>query len=92
MQLRGGSSKGLFFTADDLSPDAPDRDKLLLSAMGGSDDRQIDGLGGANPLTSKAAIVSLSDHDDADLDYLFLQVVVGEGRWIGMVIPWTPNR
>ena len=86
MQLRGGSSKGLYFSAEDLAPDLPERDQLLLSAIGGSDLRQIDGLGGADPLTSKAAIIGLSDRDDADLDYLFLQIVVGEGR-----VDTTPN-
>ena len=65
MQLRGGSSKGLYFKSTDLSPGSPGRDKVLLAAMGGSDPRQIDGLGGADPLTSKAAIVGLSDREDA---------------------------
>ena len=78
MQLRGGSSKGLYFTVHDLPPDSPGRDQILLAAMGGADPRQIDGLGGADPLTSKAAIVGLSDRTDADLDYLFLQVNPGE--------------
>ena len=86
MQLRGGSSKGLYFTADDLPPDSLTRDKILISAMGGADPRQIDGLGGADPLTSKVAIVGRSDRHDADLDYLFLQVVVGEAR-----VDTTPN-
>jgi len=80
MQLRGGSSKGLYFTSQDLPPESTDRDQVLLSAMGGADRRQIDGLGGADPLTSKAAIVGLSEREDADLDYLFLQVIVGEDR------------
>ena len=86
MQFRGGSSKGLYFTTEDLPPESPQRDQILLAAMGGADPRQIDGLGGADPLTSKAAIVGLSDRDDADLAFLFLQVVVGEGR-----VDTTPN-
>lgn len=85
MQLRGGSSKGLYFLADDLPADPARRDQVLLDAMG-RDARQIDGLGGANPLTSKIAIVSKSERDDADIDYLFVQVVVGENR-----VDSTPN-
>lgn len=76
MQFRGGSSKGLYFLASDLPEDEQARDQLLIAAMG-ADPRQIDGLGGAHPLTSKVAIVSLSSRDDADIDYLFVQVVVG---------------
>ena len=78
-QMRGGSSKGLFFLADDLPRDSVLRDKVLVAAMG-ADARQIDGLGGADPLTSKVGIVSRSQRSDADVDYLFAQVVVGEGR------------
>lgn len=80
MQLRGGSSKGLYFRATDLPLDELTRDRVLLAAMcgvGPEDPRQIDGLGGADPLTSKVGIVSASDRDDADLDYEFVQVVVG---------------
>ncbi|SOD90297.1 4-oxalomesaconate tautomerase [Spirosoma fluviale] len=83
MQFRGGSSKGLFFKATDLPADETERHRLILAAMeggGGGDPRQIDGLGGATSLTSKVAVVSLSDKPDTDLDYLFLQVVVGAGR------------
>jgi 4-oxalomesaconate tautomerase len=76
MIMRGGTSKGLYFVADDLPSDPIERDSLLLSIMGSPDDRQIDGLGGAHPLTSKVAVVSRSADDDADVDYLFLQVVV----------------
>lgn len=82
MQFRGGSSKGLFFKASDLPVDELDRNRLILATMEGvgrGDPRQIDGLGGATSLTSKVAIVSPSKHPDADLDYLFLQVVVGKG-------------
>jgi 4-oxalomesaconate tautomerase len=73
--MRGGTSKGLYFVADDLPADPAERDRFLLEAMGSPDPRQIDGMGGAHPLTSKVAVVSPSSRPDADVDYLFLQVV-----------------
>lgn len=74
--MRGGTSKGAVFLAKDL-PDAPEeRDRLLLSVFGSPDARQIDGLGGGDPLTSKVAILSPASRPDADVDYLFLQVDV----------------
>lgn len=79
MHIRGGSSKGLYFLASDLPAEPALRERVLLAAMG-RDERQIDGLGGADPLTSKVGIVSLSERDDAQVDYLFVQVVVGEDR------------
>jgi 4-oxalomesaconate tautomerase len=85
MQLRGGSSKGLYFLASDLPVEETARNRVLL-ALVGQGKRQIDGLGGGNPLTSKAAIVSRSKREDADVDYLFVQVVVGENR-----VDITPN-
>jgi 4-oxalomesaconate tautomerase len=72
---RGGTSKGLFFLASDLPADTDERDQWLLKAMGSPDPRQIDGMGGAHPLTSKVAIISPSEREDSDVDYLFLQVV-----------------
>jgi 4-oxalomesaconate tautomerase len=72
--MRGGTSKGLVFRRDDLPSDRAVRDAVLLAAMGSPDEREIDGMGGAHPLTSKVAVVSASDHDGADVDYLFLQV------------------
>jgi 4-oxalomesaconate tautomerase len=78
MLMRGGTSKGAYFLADDLPGDPGERDDLLLRIMGSPDDRQIDGIGGAHPLTSKVAVVRRSDRDDADVDYLFLQVSVDE--------------
>jgi len=78
MLMRGGTSKGAYFLADDLPSDPRERDPLLLSIMGSPDPRQIDGLGGAHPLTSKVAIVSRSSDPDIDIDYLFLQVSVDE--------------
>ncbi|TQV72747.1 4-oxalomesaconate tautomerase [Exilibacterium tricleocarpae] len=89
MQIRGGSSKGVYFHRGDLPQDMGLREQVLLAAMAGvdaRDPRQIDGLGGAHPLTSKVAVVGPSLRDDADIDYLFVQVVVGEGR-----VDITPN-
>jgi 4-oxalomesaconate tautomerase len=80
MQLRGGSSKGLYFKASDLPADPALRQQVLLAAMAGvgpGDKRQIDGLGGGDALTSKVAIVATSQRAGADLDYEFIQVVVG---------------
>jgi 4-oxalomesaconate tautomerase len=74
--MRGGTSKGPFFLASDLPGDIPTRDRVLLAAMGSPDTRQIDGVGGADPLTSKAAIVSRSSRSGIDVDYLFAQVSV----------------
>ncbi|WP_420312899.1 4-oxalomesaconate tautomerase [Streptomyces sp. YS-B37] len=76
MLMRGGTSKGAYFLAEDLPADTAARDDLLLRVMGSPDPRQIDGLGGAHPLTSKVAVVSASDDPEADIDYLFLQVAV----------------
>ncbi|MFF4400955.1 4-oxalomesaconate tautomerase [Streptomyces sp. NPDC001480] len=77
MLMRGGTSKGAYFLAEDLPTDPAERDDLLLRVMGSPDPRQIDGLGGAHPLTSKVAVVSASDDAEVDVDYLFLQVAVG---------------
>ena len=74
--MRGGTSKGAYFLARDLPADEAGRDALLLSVMGSPDPRQIDGIGGADPLTSKVAVVAESGRPDADVDYLFLQVFV----------------
>ncbi|WP_345751602.1 4-oxalomesaconate tautomerase [Microbacterium rhizophilus] len=76
--MRGGTSKGAYFLASDLPADEAERDDLLLRIMGTPDPRQIDGLGGAHPLTSKVAVVSPSADPDADVDYLFLQLGVDE--------------
>jgi len=85
MQIRGGSSKGIYFHKKNLPANTKQRDQVLLDALG-RDPRQIDGLGGANFLTSKVGIISLSEREDADVDYLFVQVVVGENR-----VDTTPN-
>ncbi|WP_328685541.1 4-oxalomesaconate tautomerase [Streptomyces sp. NBC_00343] len=76
MLMRGGTSKGAYFLAEDLPADPAERDDLLLRVMGSPDPRQIDGLGGAHPLTSKVGVVSASTDPEADVDYLFLQVAV----------------
>ena len=76
MWMRGGTSKGGFFLKDDLPSDPAARDALLLRAMGSPDPRQIDGMGGADPLTSKLAIISRSAREGVDVDYLFLQIFV----------------
>ncbi len=78
--MRGGTSKGLYFMVSDLPADVGLRDAVLLAAMGSPDARQIDGMGGAHPLTSKIAVVGPSTHPDTDVDYLFLQAVVDEAR------------
>jgi 4-oxalomesaconate tautomerase len=74
--MRGGTSKGPFFLAGDLPADPALRDRVLLAVMGSPDPRQIDGLGGGDPLTSKVAIVSASSRPGMDVDYLFAQVSV----------------
>lgn len=78
MWMRGGTSKGGYFLASDLPSEISKRDAFLLSVMGSPDPRQIDGMGGADPLTSKVAVVKLSERDDADIDYLFLQVFIDQ--------------
>ena len=78
MWMRGGTSKGGFFLADDLPVDTAARDAFLLRVMGSPDPRQIDGMGGADPLTSKVAVVSRSTRPGVDIDYLFLQVFVDQ--------------
>ena len=76
LYMRAGTSKGAFFLASDLPPDPGKRDDLLLRIMGTPDARQIDGLGAADPLTSKVAVISQSPNEGIDVDYLFLQVGV----------------
>lgn len=76
MWMRGGTSKGGYFLEADLPADTAARDAFLLAVMGSPDPRQIDGMGGADPLTSKVAVVSKSARKGIDVDYLFLQVFV----------------
>ncbi|MXP40550.1 4-oxalomesaconate tautomerase [Altererythrobacter soli] len=78
MWMRGGTSKGGYFLASDLPADTATRDAFLLRVMGSPDPRQIDGMGGADPLTSKVAVVKKSEREGIDVDYLFLQVFVDQ--------------
>jgi 4-oxalomesaconate tautomerase len=96
--MRGGTSKGLYFHVDSLPKDRAVRDRVLLAAMGSPDIRQIDGVGGAHPLTSKVAVIGPATRADADVDYLFLQVVVDRaevsdvqncGNILAGVGPWA---
>jgi 4-oxalomesaconate tautomerase len=96
--MRGGTSKGLYFHLRDIPRDRTARDRVLLAAMGSPDVRQIDGLGGAHPLTSKVAVIGPATRADADVDYLFLQVFVDEaevsdsqtcGNILAGVGPWA---
>jgi len=84
--MRGGTSRGPYFLAEDLPADIAERDRVLLSVMGSGHHLQIDGIGGGNPVTSKVVIVSKSDHPDADVDYLFAQVNIQEA-----IVDTAPN-
>jgi 4-oxalomesaconate tautomerase len=86
MLMRGGTSKGAYFLAEDLPPDRAGRDAFLLSVMGSPDPRQVDGLGGAHPLTSKVAVVSRAATPGADIDFLFAQVGIDKA-----MVDTTPN-
>src|SRR5580658_8842350 len=86
MLMRGGTSKGAYFLASDLPCGQVERDDLLLRIMGSPDERQIDGLGGAHPLTSKVAVVEKSNTEGADIDFLFAQVSVDKA-----LVDTTPN-
>jgi 4-oxalomesaconate tautomerase len=78
--MRGGTSKGAYFLADDLPQEPALRDRVLLAVMGSPDARQIDGIGGGDSLTSKVALIRPSKRAGADVDYLFAQVLVEEPR------------
>jgi 4-oxalomesaconate tautomerase len=84
--MRGGTSRGPFFNRADLPSDTATRDRVLLAVMGSPDKRQIDGLGGAHPLTSKVGIVSPSSRQGVDLDFLFAQLQPDEDT-----VDTTPN-
>ena len=84
--MRGGTSRGPFFLDSDLPKDVEQRDKILLAVMGSPDKRQIDGLGGSNPLTSKVGIVGKGNKEGIDLNFLFAQVMVDKA-----VVDTTPN-
>ena len=84
--IRGGTSKGIYFLESSLPPAGELRDKILLAVFGSPDIRQIDGLGGANSLTSKVCIIGPSLREDADVDYTFGQVSVDKA-----IIDWRGN-
>ena len=86
MLIRGGTSKGAYFLASDLPAQPAARDAVLLALMGSPDKRQVDGLGGAHPLTSKVAIVSVSTLAGCDIDFLFAQVGIETAT-----VDTTPN-
>jgi 4-oxalomesaconate tautomerase len=101
MWMRGGTSKGAVFLASDLPTETAERDAFLLRVMGSPDPRQIDGMGGADPLTSKVAVVSKSAREGVDVDYLFLQVFVDQplvsdsqncGNMLAAVGPFAMER
>ena len=84
--IRGGTSKGIYFLESSLPPAGELRDKVILSVFGSPDLRQIDGLGGANSLTSKVCIIGPSERPDADVDYTLGQVSVTNA-----LIDWKGN-
>ena len=99
--MRGGTSRGPFFLASDLPADIGARDRVLLAAMGSPDPRQIDGLGGAHPLTSKAGIVSRGQPGQADLEFTFAQLQPDAdtvdttpncGNMLAAVLPYAIER
>jgi len=99
--MRGGTSRGPFFLESDLPPDTAERDRFLLAAMGSPDRRQIDGLGGAHPLTSKVGIVRRSATPGVDLDFLFAQLQPEKdtvdltpncGNMLAAVLPFALER
>jgi 4-oxalomesaconate tautomerase len=77
--MRGGTSKGPYFLAEDLPTETPLRDEVLLAVMGSPHVRQIDGIGGGDSLTSKAVIIDRSVRPGIDIEYLFAQIAVGKG-------------
>ena len=86
MWMRGGTSKGAYFLAEDLPEDIAERDKLLLDLLGSPDPNQIDGIGGAHPLRSKVAIVERSKEPGIDIDFVFAQVAVNDA-----LVDTSPN-
>ena len=99
--MRGGTSRGPFFLGTDLPSDVPTRDRVLLAVMGSPDPRQIDGLGGAHPLTSKVGIVSASATPGVDIDFLFAQLqpdkdtvdtIPNCGNMLAAVVPFALER
>lgn len=99
--MRGGTSRGPFFLESDLPADEAARNRVLLAVMGSPDKRQIDGLGGANPLTSKVGIVRSSTTPGVALDFLFAQLQPDRdtvdttpncGNMLAAVVPFALER
>ena len=99
--MRGGTSKGPFFTFDDLPSDPALRDRVLLRMLGSPDKRQIDGIGGAHPLTSKVGMVRASHETGTDLEFLFAQLQPDKdtvdtkpncGNMLAAVVPFALER
>jgi 4-oxalomesaconate tautomerase len=99
--MRGGTSRGPYFVESDLPADPAKRDRVLLAVMGSPDRRQIDGLGGAHPLTSKVGIVRKSKLPGVDLDFLFAQLQPDQdsvdttpncGNMLAAVVPFALER
>ncbi len=99
--MRGGTSRGPYFVESDLPADPAKRDRVLLAVMGSPDRRQIDGLGGAHPLTSKVGIVRKSQLPGVDLDFLFAQLQPDQdsvdttpncGNMLAAVVPFALER
>jgi 4-oxalomesaconate tautomerase len=86
MMMRGGTSKGVYLLKPDLDATGVNPDVLLPAVMGSPDRRQLDGLGGGSPTTSKVAIVGPPTHADCDVDYLFAQVDIASMR-----VDWSPT-
>jgi len=84
--IRGGTSKGLFLKGNELPEAGELRDKIILRLLGSPDLRQIDGLGGANSLTSKVCVIGPCEREDADVNYTFGQVSVDKAK-----IDWQGN-
>src|SRR5690606_23515383 len=96
--MRGGTSRGPFFLESDLPADPAVRDRVLLAAMGSPHQRQIDGLGGGHPLTSKVGIVRAGTAPGIDVEFLFAQLQPGAdtvdtrpncGNMLAAVVPFA---
>ncbi|WP_323017303.1 4-oxalomesaconate tautomerase [Castellaniella sp.] len=99
--MRGGTSRGPFFLESDLPSDPAVRDRVLLAVMGSPDRRQIDGMGGAHPLTSKVGIVRAGTTPGVDLEFLFAQLQPDQdtvdttancGNMLAAVVPFALER
>ena len=84
--MRAGTSKGIFLKENDIPAPGPARDDMILQIFGSPDKRQIDGLAGADPLTSKLAVIGPSTHEGCDVDYTFAQVSITDAK-----VDWNGN-